>query len=100
MVELDPVVVNVLYKNNCWEHIIISSNSVQIDVLNKDFNAVQIQNFNVPSGFFWVKANVGITFCSLDAVTRKSTTKVSWKTDDSMKKAVEVELQLTNQPQN
>jgi hypothetical protein len=54
--------------------------------LNKDFNATNSEFNNVPSGFSGVKANVGITFV-LDAVNRKSTTKVSWKTDDSMKKA-------------
>ncbi|MFT7251797.1 MAG: hypothetical protein ACI9FW_001541 [Flavobacterium sp.] len=80
-----PVVVNVLYKTTA-ENISLAQIQSQIDVLNKDFNATNSEFNNVPSGFSGVKANVGITFV-LDAVNRKSTTKVSWKTDDSMKKA-------------
>lgn len=80
-----PVVVNVLYKTTA-ENISLAQIQSQIDVLNADFNGTNSDFNNVPSLFSGVKANVGITFV-LDAVVRKSTTKVSWKTDDSMKKA-------------
>ncbi|WP_339886904.1 zinc metalloprotease [uncultured Flavobacterium sp.] len=80
-----PVVVNVLYKTTA-ENISLAQIQSQIDVLNKDFNATNSDFNNVPSAFTGVKANVGITFV-LDAVVRKSTTKSSWRTDDSMKKS-------------
>jgi hypothetical protein len=78
-----PVVVNVLYKTSA-ENISISQIQSQIDVLNKDFNGANADFNQVPSTFSGVKANVGITFV-LDAVYRKSTTKTSWGTRDTMK---------------
>lgn len=80
-----PVVVNVLY-NTTAENISLTQIQSQIDVLNADFNGTNSDFNNVPSLFSGVKANVGITFV-LDAVVRKSTSKASWKTDDSMKKS-------------
>jgi hypothetical protein len=78
-----PVVVNVLYKTSS-ENISTAQIQSQIDVLNKDFNATNSDFNQVPSAFSGVKANVGITFV-LDAVYRKSTTKTSWGTRDTMK---------------
>jgi hypothetical protein len=80
-----PVVVNVLYRTAA-ENISLAQIQSQIDVLNADFNATNSDFNNVPSLFSGVKANVGISFV-LDAVVRKSTTKSSWRTDDSMKKS-------------
>lgn len=80
-----PVVVNVLYKTAA-ENISLAQIQSQIDVLNADFNGTNSDFNNVPSLFSGVKANVGITFV-LDAVVRKSTSKSSWRTDDSMKKS-------------
>ena len=80
-----PVVVNVLYKTAA-ENISLAQIQSQIDVLNADFNGTNADFNNVPSLFSGVKANVGITFV-LDAVVRKSTSKSSWRTDDSMKKS-------------
>jgi len=80
-----PVVVNVLYKTAA-ENISLTQIQSQIDVLNKDFNALNSDYSQVPALFSGVKANVGISFV-LDQVIRKSTTKTSWGTRDAMKKA-------------
>lgn len=82
-----PVVVNVLYKTTA-QNISNAQIQSQIDVLNKDFNALNSDYNNVPSLFSGVKANVGITFV-LDQVIRKSTTKTSWGTNDAMKKTAQ-----------
>jgi hypothetical protein len=79
-----PVVVNVLYRTTA-ENISATQIQSQIDVLNKDFNALNSDYGSVPALFSGVKANVGITFV-LDQVVRKSTTKTSWGTNDAMKK--------------
>ena len=79
-----PVVVNVLYRTTA-EYISLSLIQSQIDVLNKDFNALNSDYNSVPALFAGVKANVGISFV-LDQVIRKSTTKSSWGTRDTMKK--------------
>ncbi len=78
-----PVVVNVLYRTTA-ENISLAQIQSQIDILNKDFNALNSDFNQVPTLFAGVKANVGISFV-LDAVYRKSTTKTSWGTNDAMK---------------
>ena len=78
-----PVVVNVLY-SNAAENISNTQIQSQIDVLNNDFNAQNSDYNQVPSVFSGNKANVGIRFV-LDNVVRKSTTKTSWGTRDTMK---------------
>lgn len=80
-----PVVVNVLYKTTA-QNISQTQIQSQIDALNNDYNATNTDFGSVPALFSGVKANVGIRFV-LDAVYRKSTTKTSWKLDDSMKKS-------------
>ena len=79
-----PVVVNVLYRT-ASENISLTQIQSQINVLNQDYNATNSDFYKVPSLFSGVKANVGITFV-LDQVIRKSTTKTSWGTTDTMKK--------------
>lgn len=79
-----PVVVNVLYRTTA-ENISATQIQSQIDVLNKDFNALNSDYNSVPALFSGLKAYVGITFV-LDQVIRKSTTKTSWGTTDAMKK--------------
>ena len=89
-----PVVVNVLYKSAA-ENISLAQIQSQIDILNNDFNA-QNSDFNqVPTLFSGVKANVGISF-ELDQVIRKSTTKTSWDTRDTMKKSKQGGLNPTS----
>jgi hypothetical protein len=82
-----PVVVNVLYRTTA-QNISNAQIQSQIDVLNKDFNALNSDYNSVPALFAGVKANVGITFV-LDQVIRKSTTKTSWGTNDAMKKTAQ-----------
>ncbi|WP_281232702.1 zinc metalloprotease [Flavobacterium gelatinilyticum] len=82
-----PVVVNVLYRTAA-QNISDAQIQSQIDVLNKDFNALNSDYNNVPALFAGVKANIGITFV-LDQVIRKSTTKTSWGTNDAMKKTAQ-----------
>jgi Pregnancy-associated plasma protein-A len=78
-----PVVFNVLYRTTA-ENISLAQLQSQIDVLNKDFNALN-SDFGTSNPFNAVKANVGISFV-LDQVIRKATTKTSWGTNDAMKK--------------
>ena len=78
-----PVVFNVLYRTAA-ENISQAILQSQIDVLNKDFSA-RNSDFNNPTPYASVKANVGISFV-LDKVVRKATTKSSWSDDDSMKR--------------
>ena len=82
-----PVVVNVLYRTTA-QNISDAQIQSQIDVLNKDFNALNSDYGNVPALFSGVKANVGISFV-LDQIIRKSTTKTSWGTNDAMKKTAQ-----------
>ncbi|MDW8850934.1 zinc metalloprotease [Flavobacterium sp. MMLR14_040] len=89
-----PVVVNVLYRTTA-ENISNAQIQTQIDVLNKDFNALNSDYGSVPTLFAGVKANVGISFV-LDQVIRKSTTKTSWGTNDAMKKTAQGGLAPTS----
>lgn len=82
-----PVVVNVLYRTAA-QNISDAQIQSQIDVLNKDFNALNSDFGNVPALFSGVKANVGISFV-LEQIIRKSTTKTSWGTNDAMKKTAQ-----------
>lgn len=74
-----PVVFNVLYRTTA-ENVSLAQLQTQIDVLNKDFNALN-SDFNNPTPYSAIKANVGITFV-LDQVVRKVTTKTSWSETD------------------
>jgi hypothetical protein len=79
-----PVWVNVLYRTSA-ENISQTQIQSQIDVLNEDFGGTNTDNVLVPSTFSTLKAgNCNIRFV-LQGVTRKSTTKTSWRTDNSMK---------------
>lgn len=89
-----PVVVNVLYKTAA-QNISDAQIQTQIDVLNKDFNALNSDYNSVPALFSGVKANIGITFV-LDQIIRKSTTKTSWGTNDAMKKTAQGGLAPTS----
>ncbi|RKR11898.1 pregnancy-associated plasma protein-A [Flavobacterium sp. 90] len=89
-----PVVVNVLYKTAA-QNISDAQIQSQIDVLNKDFNALNSDYNSVPALFAGVKANVGISFV-LDQIIRKSTTKTSWGTNDAVKKVAQGGLAPTS----
>lgn len=83
-----PVVVNVVY-NNAEENISDAQVQSQIDVLNKDFSARNMEILNNTSynfaGYFEVVANCKIQFC-LHKVVRTATTVTSFSTNDAMKK--------------
>lgn len=82
-----PVVVNVLY-NTAAENISDAQIKSQIDVLNADFAATNADITKIPSTFTNVKAGkINITFV-LDQIIRKSTTKTSWSTNNSMKSSL------------
>jgi hypothetical protein len=79
-----PVVFNVLYRTTA-ENITTAQLQSQIDILNKDFNALN-SDYNTPDNpYSSVRANVGITFV-LDQTFRKYVNKTSWGTSDAMKK--------------
>ncbi|CAH0335393.1 hypothetical protein FVB9288_01034 [Flavobacterium sp. CECT 9288] len=80
-----PVVVNVVYRTAA-ENISLAQIQSQIDVLNRDFNALNSDFNQVPTAFAGVKANVGISFV-LQNVVRKATTATSFTTNDAMKRA-------------
>ena len=81
-----PVVVNVLYRTTT-ENISDDQIKSQINVLNKDFTATNSDFSNInATEFAGVAANVDITF-ELVKIIRKSTTKTSWGTRDTMKKS-------------
>jgi hypothetical protein len=81
-----PVVVNVLYRTTA-QNISQAQIQSQIDILEKDFNALNSEYGSVPALFSGVKANVGIHFV-LKNVVRKSSTKTSWSaTTENMKKS-------------
>ena len=78
-----PVYVHVLYRTS-QENISLAQIQSQIDQLNADF-AASNADYNPPSDFASVAAgNTNIQF-TLEQVTRKSTTKTSWGTNDDMK---------------
>ncbi len=80
-----PVVVNVLYRTAA-ENISDAQIASQIDVLNKDFTALNPDLTNLNNTIFLgLEANVDITF-ELVKINRKATTKTSWGTRDAMKK--------------
>lgn len=91
-----PVWVNVIYNSSKpAENIALAQIQSQIDVLNEDFNATNPDYALVPSIFSTVKTSVGIRFV-LQGVTRKSSTKTSWRTDNSCKSASKGGISPTN----
>jgi hypothetical protein len=81
-----PVVVNVLYRTAA-ENISNAQIQSQIDVLNEDFQAKNLDLVNTPSSFTSVlPGDIGISF-TLSQVIRKKTTKTRWSVNDDMKKS-------------
>lgn len=82
-----PVVFNVLYRTTA-QNVSLTQLQSQIDVLNEDFAATNV-DYNLTSTYNSVKAgNIGVRFV-LDQVKRRSTTKTSWSTNDAMKKSAQ-----------
>lgn len=80
-----PVYVHVLYRTS-QENISDAQINSQISVLNEDFSATNSDIGGVPSEFAGVVADYEIQF-TLAGVTRTSTNKTSWGTNDDMKKS-------------
>jgi len=83
-----PVWVNVLYKTST-ENISDAQIQSQIAVLNEDYGFTNTDRNSIPSLFSGVASqDIKIRFIwDNSKVTRKATTKTSWRTDDSMKKS-------------
>jgi hypothetical protein len=82
-----PVWVNVLYKTSA-ENISIAQIQSQIDVLNEDYGATNIELSQFSYFSSRRAGNTNIRFAwNTSNVTRKATNKTSWRTDDSMKKS-------------
>lgn len=83
-----PVWVNVLYRTAA-QNISNAQIQSQIDVLNRDFAATNSDYNLTPSTFTSVRSgDIKIRFIWTSAnITRKSTTKKSWTTNDAMKKS-------------
>ncbi|HMO33515.1 MAG TPA: zinc metalloprotease [Lacibacter sp.] len=83
-----PVHVNVLYRSSA-ENVSNAQIQSQIDVLNEDFGATNTDYNNTPSIFQGVRSgDIKIRFVWTTAnVTRRSTNKTSWRTNDDMKKS-------------
>lgn len=88
-----PVVVHVLY-NITEENISDAQIQSQIDVLNKDFRKLNSDIGSVPTAFAGLAADSEVEFClatvdpngaTTTGITRTSTTKTSFGTDDKMK---------------
>ncbi len=85
MIEI-PVVVNVVYKTTA-QNISAAQIQTQIDVLNADFAATNSDISNVPALFQpVVSGDIGVRFV-LDQVIRVNTKKISFTTNDGVKKA-------------
>lgn len=89
------VVVHVLYRTT-QENISDAQIQSQIDVLNEDFRKLNADAGNVPSMFAGLASDVKLQFklatttptgAPTNGITRKSSTKTSWGTNDAMKKA-------------
>lgn len=90
-----PTVVHVLYRTTS-ENISDAQIQSQIDVLNNDFSAANSDLNLVPTLFQPLIGNIEVQFClaqrtptgaSTNGITRKSTKKTSWGTNDSVKKS-------------
>jgi len=81
-----PVYVHVIYKTS-QENISDAQIQSQIDVMNIDYGGTNPDLSAVPTEFTSVTATgTGISFV-LAGITRKSSTRTSWGTDDDMKKS-------------
>lgn len=79
-----PVVFNVIYRTNA-QNLSLAQLQSQIDVLNKDFAALNSEYGSIPAAFAGVASGAtGIEFV-LQSVIRKKTNKVSWQANDAMK---------------
>ena len=93
-----PVVFHVIY-NNDQQNISDSRIFSQLEVLNQDYNAQNLDFVNIPDQFIDVAGDVGIHFCLAEfdpdgnpstGITRTQTDEVSFSmSDDKMKMSIE-----------
>ena len=86
-----PVVVHVIYKNS-QENISAAQIQSQIDVLNEDFRRTNADANNIWSQaadtqIEFKLATIDVNGNPTTGITRKSSTKTSWGTNDAMKKS-------------
>lgn len=84
-----PCHVNVLYRTTA-ENISNAQIQSQIDVLNEDFGGTNADRTLVPSlfsGVFAGNTKIKFTWSSTTGLTRKSTKKTSWSTNNDMKRS-------------
>ena len=90
-----PVVVHVVYRTAA-QNISDAQVQSQIDVLNEDFRKLNADHVNTPSFFAGLKADAEIQFClaktdptgaATTGITRTSTTRTSFGTNDAVKSA-------------
>lgn len=84
-----PVHVNVLYRTAA-ENISNAQIQSQIDVLNEDYGGTNADKSLVPTLFnsvFAGNTRIRFTWDAATGLTRRSTTKTSWRTNDDMKKS-------------
>ena len=84
-----PVHVNVLYRTTA-ENVSNAQIQSQIDVLNEDFAGTNADRVNVPSLFtslFAGNTKIKFTWDATTGLTRKASTKTSWRTNDDMKRS-------------
>lgn len=90
-----PTVVHVIYENST-ENISDEQILSQIDVLNQDFSATNVDIDFVPFSFKSIVSNTEIQFClaqqtpegaSTTGITRTKTNRFSWGTNDNVKKS-------------
>lgn len=89
-----PVVFHVLWRTNA-EKVTAAQLQSQLDVLNEDFQKLNADIVNVPADFQSVIGDCDISFClaqqdpggaATTGINYKSTTKLSWGTNDDVKK--------------
>jgi hypothetical protein len=82
-----PVHVNVLWRTSA-ENISIAQIQSQIDVLNEDFGATNVDYNSTPAIFQNIRSGntkIRFTWSSSTGYTTKQTTKTSWSTNNDMK---------------
>ena len=78
-----PVIVHVIY-NTAQQNISDAQIQSQIDVLTEDFRKLNADASLTPAEFAGLATDVQIEF-TLAQITRKSSTRTSWGTNDAMK---------------
>jgi hypothetical protein len=90
-----PVVVHIVFKTSA-QNLSDAQVQSQIDVLNEDYRLLNADHTKTPSFFSGLKADAEIQFClaktdptgaPTTGITRTSTTKTSFGTNDAVKKA-------------